>query len=153
MWRLPKIKLSIPQRLLLLTTIPVVGLVAVGGMSFRTIYSEYKSFAEDAQSLGEFHREVSDFVSFADQLALERDAALRLSAHRDDPQRLAEYRDRFAATDRAVSDFLAKLDRLASSPRAKIFADKSQTVRADLAAKVPEARAGALESTEASPCA
>jgi Methyl-accepting chemotaxis protein (MCP) signalling domain/Nitrate and nitrite sensing len=141
-----KIKLSIPQRLLLLTMIPILGLIGLGGMSFRTLYTEYKSFVEDAGSLTAFHAEVVDFVAFADVLAIERDAALRLGAHQDDPKLLAEYRATFAATDRAVSALMAKLDRLAASPHAKIFAEKSEVVRSFFAAQLPDARTGALES-------
>jgi hypothetical protein len=146
MWRFFKVKLSIPQRLLLLTTIPMAGLIAVGGMSVRTLYSEYKSFAEDAENLKVFQVEVADFIGFSDQLALERDAALRFCVHRDDPQLLAEYRDRFASTDRAVAALVAKIDRLEASPLKKIFAEKCETVRTFFASQIPDARSSAIEN-------
>jgi hypothetical protein len=145
MWRLGKIKLSIPQRLLLLTIIPIVGLIAVGELSFRTHYSEYKSFVQDAQSLGEFHHEVTEFVALANLLAAEREAALRLSGHRDDPVRLKAYQALFAATDRGIAEMHAKMDRLAASPQAALFAERGAAIRSFFASQIPEARSGALE--------
>jgi len=150
MWRSGHIRLSIPQRLLLLTTIPILGLVIVGGMSFRTLYAESKSFAQDARSMAAFHREVSEFVAFAAELALERDAALPLFAHREAPQRLADYRSRFLSTDRAIEGLMAKLDRLAGTPDAAIFAEKSQTIRTFFATQLPDARTSALEGKRTS---
>src|ERR1051326_6719695 len=145
MWRVSNIKLSIPQRLLLLTTIPIIGLIGIGGTSFRTLYSEYKNFAEDAQDISVLHAEVTDFVAFSEQLALEREAALRFCSHRDDAALLAEYRDRFVATDRAVDGLKAKMDRLENSEQRKLFTDKFQPVRTFFASQLPDARAGAMD--------
>ena len=141
-----KTKLSIPRRLLLLTIIPIGGLIAVGGMSFRTLYSEYRSLAEDAQAIAAYQREAADFAAFSDQLAAERTAAVQVFAHRDDPAILAAYRATFAGTDRAVAELYAKLNRLAASPQAALFADKNQSIRSFIDSQLPDARAGTLES-------
>lgn len=143
-------KLTIPQRLLLLTIIPTLGLLVVGGLSFQTQYSEYKAFAQDAKSLTVFQKETVDFAALADILSAERDAALRLSARRDDPRRLSDYEGRFGETDRATAALMAKLDRAASSPQAAVFADKGAAIRSLFATKLPDARSGALDSKRTS---
>ncbi|HVS54230.1 MAG TPA: methyl-accepting chemotaxis protein [Opitutaceae bacterium] len=145
MRRLVRIKLSIPRRLLLLTIIPVLGLVAAGAMSFRTLYSEYRSFTRDAQQLAVFRTEVDEFVAFSRQLADERNAALQFMVQHENPGRLAAYRAAIAATDRGVAALSAKLDRLAASPQAAVFAEKAQSVRNAFATQLPDARASALE--------
>lgn len=145
MWRFGKIKLSIPQRLLLLTIIPILGLIGVGELSFRTHYSEYKSFAQDAQSLTNFHHEVSDFVALADLLVAERTAALQVFARRD-AGRLKAYQARFAETDRAIAEMMAKIERMAASPQTAGFAEKGAGIRSFFVSQLPDARTGVLES-------
>ncbi|HEX2854444.1 MAG TPA: methyl-accepting chemotaxis protein [Opitutaceae bacterium] len=146
MWRLRQLKLSIPQRLLLLTIIPIVGLVVVGEMSFRTHYSEYKNFAADARAMHAFHREATEFVVLANTFGAERDAGLRLSAARKDPERLKSFQTRMAETDRAVAELMAKLDRHVASPQAALFTEKITGIRSFIAPQLAEARAGTLEA-------
>jgi len=143
------ISLSIPQRLLLLTVIPTLGLIVAGAMSFRTLYSGYKDSAQDARSLAVFHREVSDFVVLAEQLAAERDAALQIFAHPREPQRVRNYQSHFEATDQGVAAMIAKLDRLAASPDAALFAEKCALIPAFFAEQLPLARAGAVDGKHA----
>ena len=119
-------------------------------MSFRTLYSEYKSLTHDVRSLATFRTEVAEFIAFSKQLAAERNAALDFIAHRDDKQKLASYRSTMTATDRAVEALLAKDDRLVSSPHGALFTDKAQQVRSGFASQLPDARTGALEGTRTS---
>lgn len=148
MWRfrLPKIQLSIPRRLLLLTIIPVVGLAVAGAMSFRTLYSEYKSFTRDVENMAVFQTEVLEFIAFSKVLAAERNAALAFMVHRDDAQSLAAYRGTHAATERAVETLLAKVDRLAATNPA-LFAGRRDDVYRSFTTQFPDARKAALEGT------
>jgi methyl-accepting chemotaxis protein len=150
MWRLGKFKLSIPQRLLLLTLIPLVGLLVLGQASFRAYYAESRGLVEDTANLKIFHDELTDFVSFASVLSAEQNAALLLFAHRDDPQRARDYEAHFAATDRAITAWMAKLDRIAASPVAPLFAEKSLAARTFFASQIPEARTSALSGKRTS---
>jgi len=147
MFRIRHITLSIPKKLWLLTIIPTLGLVIAGAMSFDTLYSEYQAFVRDAKSLAQFRREVSDYLVLADQLNAERDASVEVFAHPKDAQRLREYRTHFAETDRLVAEMDVRLDRLASSPDAALFADRDPTIRAFFASQLPLARTETLEGT------
>jgi methyl-accepting chemotaxis protein len=149
MLRLGHISLSIPQRLLLLTIIPTLGLIVAGAMSFRTLYSEYRESAQDARNLAVFHREVSDFVSLADLLAAERDAAVQIFAHPHEAQRARNYQAHFAATDQGVGAMIAKLDRLAASAQASLFEEKGAAIRSFFAEQLPLARASAIDGKHA----
>lgn len=142
---IPTLKFSIPQRLLLLTVIPLIGLIIAGTSSLRTLYSEYTSFTQDVGALSDFRGEVSDFIAFSTQLAAERAAALDYLTHRDDPRKLAAYRGTFEATDRSVTRLLAKVDRLSASANGSLFKEKGDAVRTAFAAQLPDARTGAIE--------
>jgi hypothetical protein len=141
--RLGTLRLSIPQRLFLLTLIPVIGLVGVGGLSFWTFFSEYRLFKQDVRNVAVFHDEVSDFDAFYTPLAAEREAALRLSARPSDGRRRDEYHARFAATDQAVAAFMRKLDLLAAQPHPGLFGERRESIRAFFASQLPLARAEA----------
>lgn len=141
-----KLKLSIPQRLLLLTIIPVAGLIAAGAMTFRTVYSDYRSYTHDVRSLHAFRTEVAGFIAFTGVLANERDAAFDFMKHRGDAQRRARYRATFAATDQAVRALLARLDGLTASPNAALFADQAQAIRTAFSNQLPDARTSALNA-------
>ncbi|MFT3867156.1 MAG: methyl-accepting chemotaxis protein [Nibricoccus sp.] len=135
------IRFTISRRLLLLTLIPVVGLLSLGGFAFQSLYKSFKNFEDDAATLALFQQEIVDLNAFTAPLQRERDAALAVYAHRDDPQVLAAYRATFAATDRTIADFLRQLDQLADSPRKTFFADKIAEIRIRFASLLPEARA------------
>ncbi|MEO7411805.1 MAG: methyl-accepting chemotaxis protein [Opitutaceae bacterium] len=126
--------------------IPIVGMIGLGGMSFRTFYAEYRRFVEDTENLAAFHAEVLDFVSITDQIAAERFAALRYGAHREDVKLLADYQSVFAATDRVVAGLDAKIERLTAGPHAKIFAERGVEIRNFFADQLPDARTGTLEA-------
>jgi hypothetical protein len=146
MARPPRIELSIRQRLLLLTIIPVLGLTVAGTLSLRTLYSEYKSCLHDVDALTTFGKEVEEFVATAQTLQAERNAALEYMNHRDDAKSLEAYRATFGATDRAVSALFDKIDRLSRSKQGALFAEKGQSARSGFASQLPDARSGALES-------
>ena len=146
MWKNRIFRLSIPQRLLFLTILPTIGLIIVGAMTLRTHYSEYTKFAQDARALKVFQKEVGEFCALADVIGLERDAAMRYQIHHDDAGLLSDYRARMAVTDRAVTEFMAKLDRLDASPQAAVFLEKNKSIRSFFTSQTPEARGGALEN-------
>ena len=150
MWRFSGIRFSIPRRLLFLTIIPVLGLIVLGRMSFGIYYSEYKAFVKDAEGLAAYHQEVEEFVGFTKILSDERNAALQLFAHRNDPARLAGYQASIVVTDRAIAGLMAKIDRLVRSPQAEMFLEKGQSVRTFFASQIPDARSGALEGKRTS---
>ncbi|HVU36093.1 MAG TPA: methyl-accepting chemotaxis protein [Opitutaceae bacterium] len=145
-----KLQLSIPHRLLLLTIIPVLGLIAAGALSLRTLYSEYRGFTRDAQGLAAFRQEVNEFIGFAGDLAQERNAALAFMAHRTDPKLRAAYTANFAKTDADVTTLFAKLDHLSASPDGALFADKAQAIRTAFTSQLPDARQGALQGKRTS---
>ena len=146
----PKINFSIPRRLLLLTAIPILGLVVLGGMTLRTYHSEYNALVGDAKSLSAYQRDLADFIAFANVLAAERNAALQLFVHRDDPKTLAGYQALFPATDRAVAGLMAKLERLVASPQGAAFADKNEWNHTFFATQLPEARTNAVQNKRTS---
>lgn len=150
MWRFRGIKLSIPQRLLFLTIIPVLGLIVLGRISFGIYYSEYKDFVRDADGLGTYHREVEEFVVFTKILSAERNAALQIFAHRGVPEKLADYQAKIVATDRAIAGLLAKVDRLLLSRDSAAFAEKGQSIRTFFASQIPDARTSTLEAKRSS---
>jgi hypothetical protein len=150
MWKLGRLRLTIPQRLLLLTIIPIAGLIVLGQFSFRTYYSQYHNFADDAATLRDFRVEVEEFVSLAAQVGTERDAALDMFARREAPEAQANYRTAQAATDKAVAALNAKLDRLSTGPNASVFAAKAKEIRSFFAAQLPDARKKTTEGSRPS---
>ena len=134
------VRLTIPRRLLLLTLIPVVGLLSLGGFAFYSLYSSYQNVEEDVVTLAAFQQEIADLNAFTAPLQHERDAALAVYAHRDDHQALVAYRATFAATDQAVASLQQKLDQLTTSNRKALFADKAAEIRTRFATLLPEAR-------------
>ncbi len=54
--------LSIPQRLLLLTLIPLAGMMSLGSMSVWTLYSAYQGFTKDLGAAKVYRQEISDFT-------------------------------------------------------------------------------------------
>lgn len=141
----PTLRLSIPRRLLLLTIIPVLGLAIAGTMSFRTLYSEYKSVTADVQGLKAFRNEVKAFIDFSSLLIAERNAALDLMAHRSDAQRLGTYKAAITASDGGIQRLETRMAALERSPIASLFTDKIKTVRDQVTTQLGEARLGALE--------
>jgi len=138
--------LSIPQRLLLLTLIPLAGMMSLGSMSVWTLYSAYQGFTKDLGAAKVYRQEISDFTQFCGQLAVERDAALRLYAHRGNPKLMADYQAHFAATDDAIAGFMAKMVRLAKdNPGVPLLNDRLTSVRSFFDSQLPEARAETLE--------
>ncbi len=144
-----RFSLSIPRRLLLLTIIPIVGLVALASLSFRTLYLEHKALLSDAEAIAAYHREIDAFTAGTDQFTAERATSERVFAQRNE-QTLAAYRATFAATDRAVADLYARLDALLASPQAKLFADKNQSIRSFIDAQLADARTATLEAKKKS---
>lgn len=130
---------------MLLTLIPILGLVVAGGMSFRTLLKDYRTYVKDMGSLRRYRAEVADFMAFAGRLADERDAAFRLGWHRDDPSALEAYKTRMAETDRTWEAWQGKLDRLTAED-AKVFAEKCEAIRTFFASQLPDARTGTLEA-------
>ena len=146
MLRIPRFRLNIPQRLMLLVVIPILGLIAIGQMSFRTLYSEYQALNRDASSLQAFEGEVREFRQFTDRLSAERDAALQVFAHRDDA-RLQAFRAAARDLDAAVVGLNQKLDRLVASEHGEFFVDRSKEIRTFFAAQLPDARTKTEQGT------
>ena len=135
--------LSLPRRLALLTLIPVVGLLGVGGFFLRTFLAGYWLFQQDLANVAVIRAEIGDFGQLYAKLTQERQAALALSAAPADAARRAAYHDTFAGTDDAVAAFEAKLTRLAAGPNPGLFADRRDTIASFFTAQIPAARAAA----------
>ena len=150
MWKRFVLRLTIPQRLLLLTALPLVAMIGIGQMSFRTLYAEHKSFLGDIESLHAFRTEVADFLAFSQTLEAERTAAMRYFAKRSELALKNDYENRVTLTDQAVVTLLQKLDRLASSPAARLFDEKSRSARIALSTQLPDARKQVREGRVAS---
>ncbi|HEX3730814.1 MAG TPA: hypothetical protein VHV47_13475, partial [Opitutaceae bacterium] len=132
--------LSLPRRLALLTFIPIVGLLVVGGFFLRTFLSGYRLFEQDLANVAVVRGEIADFGGFYSRLMTERQAALALSAA---PANLAlreAYRDTFAGTDDAVTAFEAKLNELAAAPNPGLFADRRDSIASFFTTQIPAAR-------------
>ncbi len=140
--RIGNIRLSIPQKLWLLTIIPTLGMMVAGAMSFHTLYTEYQGLQQDAKRLTAFRQEVADFVALCDQLGAEREAALQVFAHPKDQRRIQDFKSQFAETDRGVAEMSARLSRHAASPEAAAFADRDPIIRDFFATQLPLARTG-----------
>jgi methyl-accepting chemotaxis protein len=140
-------RLNIPQRLLLLVIIPMLGMIGIGQMSFRTLQSESTSLRRDADHLIVFRQEILEFAAFTSQLAAERDAAIRRLANPDDQKRLENFQARLNQTDRAVTALMTKLDRLADSPQGHLFVERAKEIRTFFNAQLPDARTKTLERT------
>ena len=150
MWKRFVLRLTIPQRLLLLTALPLVAMIGIGQMSFRTLYAEHKSFLGDIESLHAYRTEVADFLAFSQILQAERTAAMRYVAKRSEIALKNDYENRVTLTDQAVVMLLEKLDRLASSPAASLFDEKSKSVRSALTTQLPDVRKQVREGGVAS---
>lgn len=142
---IPTMNLNLPRRLMLLVLIPILGLIAIGQMSFRTLYGESKAFVEDVNSLRVFHAEVDDFIRFNQTLTRERDAALRRYGDLKDAQRLEQFRAATAACDQAIAAMVQKLERLELSTRRALFVDKVKEIRTFFGAQLPDVRKKTIE--------
>ena len=71
MWKLRRFRLTIPQRLFLLTALPILALIGIGQMSFRSAFAEHRRFTADARSLVAYQQEVREFLAIAQTLLAE----------------------------------------------------------------------------------
>lgn len=150
MWKRLQLRLTIPQRLILISALPIIAVIGIGQMSFRKLYAEHRSYLEDASSLTAYKEEVAALASFADALMTERMAALELFANRTDPQIQQNFQACFARTDHVGAKILERLDRLAHSSYAKHFEDKAPQVKTDLGDALALLRKNALEGSSPS---
>ncbi|MFT3784360.1 MAG: methyl-accepting chemotaxis protein [Nibricoccus sp.] len=150
MWKRFKIHLTIPQRLILITALPIVAVVGIGFMSFRRLYVEHRSFLADASTFQSYRDEVANFNVFSAALVAERTAALNFYANREDPQLLSRYKASFVETDRVIVQMQAHLDLLLKTPYAKHFEEKVAAIRSDVTELIAAVRKNALEKTSPS---
>lgn len=150
MWKRLQLRLTIPQRLILITALPIIAVIGIGQMSFRKLYAEHRSYLNDAASLGAYKDEVTALANFADALMAERMAALELFANRTDTQVQQQYQSCFVRTDAAGARVLERLDRLARTAYAKNFEDKAPQVKTDLGEALVLLRKNTLEGSSPS---
>ena len=139
------VNFSIPQRLLLLAVIPLLGILALGGMSLWTLYTDYRHYESDIGAVAAYRGEISDFRDFGIVLAAERDAALACLAHPGVPALEADYRGHFAATDEAVAAFMTKMEHFVAIYPGTLFGERLPTIRAYFVGQLPAVRAAALD--------
>ncbi len=135
--------LSLPRRLALLTLIPIVGMLVVGGFFLRTFLSGYRLSQEDLANVAVVREEIGDFGRLYDKLMEERQAALALSAAPADRALREAYQASFAGTDEAVTAFEAKLNRLAGGTDPGLFAERRDSIDSFFSTQVPAARSQA----------
>ena len=136
---------NIPQRLLLLAVIPVLGIISLGGISIWGLYGTYRGYQSDIRAVTAYRQEISDFKKFCATLGDERDAALLVQSHPQDSALLERYRGRFAATDEAVTACLAKMERLAAGNPGSLFSERLPMIRSFFASQIPAGRAAAQD--------
>jgi hypothetical protein len=136
---------NIPQRLLLLAVIPLLGIISLGGISIWSLYATYRGYQSDIGAVRTFRGEISDLKQFCGVLGEERDAALRFQAHPGDSGLREKYLGYFAATDEAVAGFTAKLERLAAEHPGSLFSDRLPVIRNFFSGEVPAGRAAAQD--------
>lgn len=133
-------KFSISQRLILLTVIPLLGILGAGGLSVSTLYSAYRGYRLDVAAMATFRAEISDLHRFCAVLGAERDAVLLARAHPADSGGWEGYRSRFAATDQVVAEFMDKMELMAAAHPGSLFRDRLATIRSFFQTQLPLAR-------------
>ncbi|MFT3867397.1 MAG: methyl-accepting chemotaxis protein [Nibricoccus sp.] len=150
MWKRLHFRLTIPQRLILISALPIIAVIGIGQMSFRKLYAEHRSYLDDAGSLAAYKEEVAALTNFTDALMSERMAAMELFSNRTDPQIQQKFKSCFPHTEQVGAVVLERLDRLARGPYAKHFEDKVQQVKTDLGDALTLLRKNTLEGSSLS---
>ena len=136
---------NIPQRLLLLAVIPMLGIISLGGISIWGLYANYRGYQSDIRAVITYREEISDFRQFCGILGDERDAALLAQSHPRDSALQEKYHSCFAATDEAVTAFLIKMERLAAGSPGSLFSDRLPAIRSFFGSQIPAVRAAAQD--------
>jgi methyl-accepting chemotaxis protein len=140
-----ELNFSLPQRLLLLALIPLLGILGLGGIFLWTLYADYRRYESDLSAIAAYRAEIGDFQHFDAVLAAEREAALACLLHPGSSTLAASYRGRFAETDDAMAAFILKLEHLAALQPGTLFSERLATIQAFFVAQLPVARAAALD--------
>ena len=122
-------KLTFHQKLLLLTFVPLVGLVGVGGFFFQRLFTEARHAHHDAEIISQYRHGMDVTVALAREVQLERNLGLAVAAFPKDPARVDAFKAQLPATDRTISAALTWMDQLAATPEAASYAEGSKIFR------------------------
>lgn len=139
MWT-SQLRLSLRIRLLLLTIVPTIGLVGIGGVYLRTVYAEYAGTRRDLQVMEAYGENLTQFIALSNALKAERDAALLLARPEADPASREHFLQTAKATDAQAKQLLASIDNLTASPHRSTFEERAKQVRETYATLLPEVR-------------
>jgi len=148
--RRPNFAFTIRRRLLLLTMVPILGLVGVGSVFLARVYTDYSSMKADLGTMADCRQELAHFMALSWQFQTERDAALALCTGQDGARLRAAYQEQTTITDRAIAKMMQSLDSLVISPQAAAFREKAVTVKEIFGKLVPEVRQQALAANPVS---
>jgi methyl-accepting chemotaxis protein len=132
-------RLTFHRRLLLLTTIPMLGLAGVGGAFLLRLHREYADTASDVRTLQAFKSNLGLLEKFHTQLNRERNAALRF-AHGTGAEFEVQFRKQIPATAEITTALLAEADALAAPAQALLNEERVKYIREPLAVLLPDTR-------------
>lgn len=128
----PGLSLTFHQKLLLLTVIPVLGLMGVGGVFLQRLFTEDRDARHDVLVIEGYAACATIVQALSHEFQIERNLALGVVAFPDEPARVAAYNRQLAATDQAVAGVLRWLDQRLAAPEAEAFRDGDKVYRENL---------------------
>lgn len=142
--RKSRLRFTLRLRLQLLTIVPMIGLLGLGGVLLRRAAKDYTHASGDLQTIEAYESNIARYLSLSDHFRSERELALALCRGQNIEKLQAEYRRQITATDAVVGELLQSIDRLADSPEAPIFDEKIKIVRETYSTLRHEVRAHVL---------
>jgi methyl-accepting chemotaxis protein len=124
-----RLRMSFHQKLLLLTIVPILGLVGVGGTFLVRLFHEAQDAKSDVAVIEGYEAGYTKSLSLAHELQAERNLAFAFVALPDDPSRSSALAQQQAATDRAMAEEFSWLDRNARLIDTAAFAEVIRTYR------------------------
>lgn len=119
-------RLTLRRRLILLTAIPMLGLLGLGGAYFVRLQSEYAAISADLDQLSGYRQTVGVLNRLFAALQAERDAAfLRITGGGDG----SAFGARRTETDAALAELTRESERLLSLPEAGSFSASVEALK------------------------
>jgi methyl-accepting chemotaxis protein len=124
-----RLRMSFHQKLLLLTIVPIVGLVGVGGTFVARLFHEARDARNDVAVIEGYEAGYETSLKLAHEFQAERNLAFSYVALPEQPARTRALADQQAATDRAIGDEMLWLDRTVRMIDTPAFAEVIRTYR------------------------
>lgn len=142
--RKSRLRFTLRLRLQILTIVPMIGLLGLGGVLLWRVYNEYTDATRDLQTIEAYDRNIARLLTLSDHFRTEREIALALCRGGNVERLQAEYRRQIAATDQVVGELLQAIDQLANSREGPLFEEKIKIVRETYSTLRHEVRAHVL---------